>query len=119
MTSIPLLHADLTTARMTALRPGASPPPVSTPILRIVGMSARASACEVRTEAHASIAASLAPVVCTDLSDDVADGSSPSPLKRRGHLRRNVPKVHLRSSSDGRHPLREGLAGLESKLAEG
>src|SRR5207344_93632 len=29
---IPLLHADLTTARMTALRPGASPPPVSTPI---------------------------------------------------------------------------------------
>ncbi len=26
--SIPLLHADFTTARMTALRPGASPPPV-------------------------------------------------------------------------------------------
>ena len=36
-TSIPALKADLTTARMTALRPGASPPPVSTPIRLIEG----------------------------------------------------------------------------------
>src|ERR1051325_5238086 len=39
MTSMPRLQADLTTARMTALRPGASPPPVRTPSFRIVGMS--------------------------------------------------------------------------------
>src|SRR5690554_6221362 len=32
---IPWLWADLTTARMTALRPGASPPPVRTPIRRM------------------------------------------------------------------------------------
>src|SRR5258708_35552973 len=37
-TSIPELDADLTTARMTALRPGASPPPVSTPIRVIDGI---------------------------------------------------------------------------------
>src|SRR5262245_65485488 len=38
MTSTPLLWAALTTARMTAFNPGASPPPVSTPILLILGM---------------------------------------------------------------------------------
>src|SRR6185436_10969579 len=36
-TSMPALKADLTTARMTALRPGASPPPVSTPIRLMEG----------------------------------------------------------------------------------
>ena len=34
------VEADLTTARMTALRPGASPPPVSTPI-RLIGGTIR------------------------------------------------------------------------------
>src|SRR5574339_323401 len=37
----PALYADLTTARMTALRPGASPPPVNTPIFLIVGIQQR------------------------------------------------------------------------------
>src|SRR3989442_1187204 len=36
--SIPALDAVLTTARMTALRPGASPPPVRTPIRVIAGI---------------------------------------------------------------------------------
>src|SRR5262245_14757994 len=38
MTVTPALVAVLTTARMTALSPGASPPPVRTPIFLIVGM---------------------------------------------------------------------------------
>src|SRR5262245_8131071 len=38
MTVAPALVAVLTTARMTAFRPGASPPPVRTPIFRMVGM---------------------------------------------------------------------------------
>src|SRR5437667_10008036 len=36
--SMPALDAALTTARMTALRPGASPPPVRTPIRVIAGI---------------------------------------------------------------------------------
>jgi hypothetical protein len=38
MTSILALQAALTTARMTAFRPGASPPPVRTPIF-LTGIS--------------------------------------------------------------------------------
>src|SRR5436190_18456896 len=41
MTVTSALLAVLTTARMTALRPGASPPPVRTPIFLMVGMRAR------------------------------------------------------------------------------
>src|SRR6188508_1031897 len=38
MTSTPALYADFTTARITAFSPGASPPPVRTPIFFIFGM---------------------------------------------------------------------------------
>ena len=41
--SIPWLYDDLTTARMTAFRPGASPPPVSTPIRRTLLIRRRLS----------------------------------------------------------------------------
>src|SRR5262245_11782063 len=60
MTVAPALVAVLTTARMTAFRPGASPPPVRTPIFRMVGMrrevgSATARIADVTARARAGI----------------------------------------------------------------
>ena len=43
MTSMPALQPAFTTARITAFKPGASPPPVSTPILRCSGAMSRPS----------------------------------------------------------------------------
>ena len=46
---MPARCAPLTTARMTALRPGASPPPVSMPIFLTVGISSDVEGvCEVQ-----------------------------------------------------------------------
>src|SRR5687768_1750567 len=44
MTWTPALYDAFTTARITALRPGASPPPVSTPIFFIEDMNAGVAA---------------------------------------------------------------------------
>ena len=51
--------AGLTTARMTALRPGASPPPVRTPIFLIVGIQTRRE--QVDGEASIARARCVAP----------------------------------------------------------
>src|SRR5687767_35911 len=62
MTSQLQLAADLTTARMTALRPGASPPPVSTPMRRTFcsgGAMLMGSVYEVRLRRYAASAGQL------------------------------------------------------------
>src|SRR4051812_6461571 len=53
---MPALHADLTTARMTALRPGASPPPVRIPIRRMSVMrSTIANGCDSEAVVHCDV----------------------------------------------------------------
>ncbi len=97
-TSMPWFTEDLTTARMTALRPGASPPPVSTPMRRMSAMWCRLEdANGGRESLEASIAS--APRVAR-ARDACYDGVSLTAYGRLAQLgERRVRNAEVTSSS--------------------